>query len=44
VAEVELSSPDQEIVKPDWVGREVTDDPRYLNVNLAAEPYRRWGG
>ncbi|HPQ07156.1 MAG TPA: CYTH domain-containing protein [Syntrophales bacterium] len=43
VAEVELSSPNQEIVKPDWVGREVTDDPRYLNVNLAAEPYRRWG-
>ena len=38
VAELELASPDQRIELPDWVGREVTDDPRYLNANLA-----RWG-
>lgn len=42
VAEVELEHPDQEIAKPEWLGPEVTDDLRYLNVNLAEQPYRRW--
>ncbi|MCX7635243.1 MAG: CYTH domain-containing protein [Syntrophales bacterium] len=42
IAEVELDTPDQQIVKPDWIGAEVTDDPRYLNVNLAERPYRQW--
>ena len=27
---------------PVWVGEEVSDDPRYLNVNLAKHPYRLW--
>ena len=26
----------------DWVGDEVTDDPRYLNSNLIAHPYSAW--
>jgi adenylate cyclase len=42
VAEIELQVPDQPVVLPDWVGREVTDDPRYLNVNLAKRPYTTW--
>lgn len=42
VAEVELASEDQPVELPDWVGREVTGDPRYLNVNLAKNPYSRW--
>ncbi len=42
VAEVELSSPDQVVELPDWVGAEVTHDPRYLNANLARHPYTLW--
>ena len=42
VAEVELTSEDQEIDLPDWVGDEVTDDARYLNVNLSRQPFRLW--
>lgn len=44
VAEVELESEDQVFEKPEWIGREVSDDPRYFNANLIANPYRNWGG
>jgi len=43
VAEVELASEDQRIELPDWVGEEVTGDPRYFNARLVAEPYNTWG-
>jgi len=42
LAELELERVDQAFALPDWVGNEVTQDPRYLNVNLARHPYRRW--
>ena len=42
VAEIELEAPEAEVVLPDWVGIEVTDDPRYLNANLAVHPWRDW--
>jgi CYTH domain-containing protein len=42
VAEIELESEDQPFAKPDWIGREVTDDPRYYNSSLAALPFCRW--
>ena len=42
VAECELESEDQQIQKPDWVGAEVTSDPRYYNSNLIANPYSTW--
>ena len=42
VAEIELEAADAPFAKPAWVGDEVTADPRYLNVNLARHPYRRW--
>lgn len=42
VAEVELASEDQSVDLPDWIGLEVTNDPRYLNANLAKMPYKRW--
>jgi len=35
IAEVELKSKDQEFIIPEWIGREVTDDPDYTNVRLA---------
>ncbi len=42
VAEVELGTEDEAFEKPQWVGAEVTDDPRYFNANLIAKPFRRW--
>jgi adenylate cyclase len=42
VAEVELEREDQQVALPDWIGREVTDDPRYFNANLVAHPFSRW--
>ena len=42
VAEIELSHEDQEFARPDWLGAEVTDDPRYLNSNLVERPFTTW--
>jgi len=42
VAEVELGSEDEEIFKPDWLGEEVTADPRYYNVSLIKHPFNKW--
>jgi adenylate cyclase len=42
VAEIELDSEDQAFAKPDWVGAEVTQDPRYYNANLLRRPYSTW--
>lgn len=42
VAEVELTSEDETLIMPDWVGKEVSADPRYYNVNLVKHPYRTW--
>lgn len=37
LAEIELDHPDEDIALPSWIGREVTDDPRYTNVALAQD-------
>lgn len=42
IAEVELETEDQQIDLPDWIGEEVSGDPRYFNSNLIAHPYTRW--
>lgn len=42
VAEVELTDEGQVLSLPAWVGREVTDDPRYFNSSLASLPFSRW--
>ena len=42
VAEIELESEDQSFDKPEWVGEEVTGDPRYFNSSLIKEPYTQW--
>jgi CYTH domain-containing protein len=34
IAEIELESEDQPVIKPDWLGEEVTGIPEYYNVNL----------
>jgi len=42
VAEVELESEDQAFEKPEWIGDEVTGDPKYFNSNLIVNPYTKW--
>jgi CYTH domain-containing protein len=42
VAEVELKSEEQEFAKPEWLGEEVTGDPRYFNSNLIKHPFTQW--
>ena len=39
LAEIELESETQPFFRPDWLGEEVTRDPRYSNASLAANPY-----
>jgi CYTH domain-containing protein len=42
IAEVELSDANQLVELPDWIGQEVSHDPRYFNSNLAKHPFTRW--
>ncbi|WPL19082.1 CYTH domain protein [Thiorhodovibrio winogradskyi] len=42
LAEIELPSAEQSFPRPDWLGAEVSDDPRYFNASLARHPFRRW--
>ena len=42
MAEVELQSPDEPYVKPDFIGREVTGDRRFYNSHLRHYPFRLW--
>jgi len=43
VAEIELESEAEAFVRPDWVGEEVSSDPRYFNSNLLKNPFKNWG-
>jgi adenylate cyclase len=42
VAEVELSSEEENFVKPEWLGEEVTGDVKYYNSMLMKNPYKNW--
>jgi CYTH domain-containing protein len=42
IAEVELESESQAFDLPDWIGEEVTGDPRYYNASLVNHPFSRW--
>jgi adenylate cyclase len=42
VAEIELKSETEAFEKPDWIGEEVSHDPRYYNSNLVKHPYSKW--
>src|SRR5262245_19386133 len=37
LAEIELTDADQELTLPDWIGTEVTSNPRYRKVNMVAD-------
>ena len=42
VAEVELRAEGEHFVRPEWLGDEVSQDPRYLNHHLATHPFSAW--
>jgi adenylate cyclase len=37
LAEIELADADQKLILPDWIGAEVTSDPKYRKVNMVAD-------
>jgi len=43
LAEVELTNIEEAVELPEWVGEEVTDDPRYYNAALSQHPFSAWG-
>lgn len=42
LAEIELSDENENFIKPEWIGKEVTGDKRYFNVFLTKHPYKTW--
>lgn len=42
LAEIELDDENENIEKPNWLGKEVTDNPRYYNSMLMKNPYKNW--
>ncbi len=42
VAEVELKSADEKPPLPEWIGEDVSSDPRYFNSNLVKKPFKTW--
>ena len=44
MAEIELNAPDEPYERPDFLGQEVTGDPRFYNKALMSRPFCLWGG
>jgi adenylate cyclase len=42
LAEVELASEQESIIKPDWLGKEVTGQKKYYNAMLKRNPFKTW--
>ena len=42
VAEIELADENEEFIKPEWLGEEVTGTERYYNAYLSRNPYNSW--
>jgi adenylate cyclase len=42
VAEIELSSEQEEYALPEWIDKNVTHDSRYANSNLTLHPFSTW--
>ncbi|MFH6991430.1 CYTH domain-containing protein [Flavobacterium sp. FlaQc-48] len=42
MAEIELESETEPFEKPEWLGEEVTNDPRYYNAYLSKNPFKEW--
>jgi len=44
IAEIELSFEDETFEHPPWLGKDVSEDPRYFNSNLSRNPFKNWRG
>lgn len=42
LAEIELKSTTDQIIKPDWLAGEVTGKTKYYNLALLDHPYKNW--
>ncbi|WP_299220862.1 CYTH domain-containing protein [uncultured Aquimarina sp.] len=42
IAEIELSDENEAFTKPNWLGKEVTGNPRYYNSQLSKDPFKNW--
>jgi len=42
VAEIELENINEKFTIPEFIAEEVSDDPRYYNVNLVEHPFNKW--
>jgi CYTH domain-containing protein len=42
IAEIELEHEDEQFVKPEWLGEEVTGITKYYNSQLSQRPYSSW--
>lgn len=42
MAEIELTAEDEPFDRPNWLGKEVTGDPRYYNSMLKEHPFKSW--
>lgn len=42
IAEIELENENDTIIKPTWLGEEVTSDARYFNAYLSKHPFLTW--
>ena len=42
IAEIELNSENENFLKPNWLGEEVTGDVKYYNSQLSKHPYNKW--
>lgn len=42
LAEIEINSEKTQIIKPSWLGKEVTNDNRYYNSYLSKNPFKKW--
>ncbi|MGY3791811.1 CYTH domain-containing protein [uncultured Aquimarina sp.] len=42
IAEIELQDENEAFDKPNWLGDEVTGDPKYYNSQLSKLPFRNW--
>lgn len=43
LAEIELGDEAEAYERPEWLGEEVTEDPRYTNSYLSEHPWPSWG-
>jgi len=42
IAEIELQHENEDFIKPNWLGEEVTGNTKYYNSQLSKQPYNTW--